>query len=54
MEHTQAGFVVEIRIGKMKVPVEFSIVKLDRHCVVSVLIHSPNETSQIETCQWSV
>ena len=46
---TKTGFVIEKRIGEMKVSVILSIVELHGHRVVSVLIHRPHAAGEVQT-----
>lgn len=39
---TQAGFVVQVIIRKMKVSIHFSIIELHGDCVMGILVNGPN------------
>jgi hypothetical protein len=45
----QARLVVEESVGEVEVPVELVVIKLDRDCVVRILVYCPYETDQIQT-----
>jgi len=45
----QTGFVVLVGIGEVEVTVLISVVELDRDGVVGLLVHGPDEASQVET-----
>lgn len=47
---TQASFVILIRICEVKVTVKLSIVELDSHRMMCLLVDGPDSTSQIQTC----
>ena len=45
---TKAGLVISIRVCKMEIAMEFSIIKVNSYSVVCFLVHCPDSAGQVK------